>query len=220
MKKISLSALLLFLIRFTATAQTKNVPSVIALYPNEIKSDSVSSVALSIYKNDSALNDTFRKGYIKPGLAPNWKTIREKELDYMEKQDFFSILVLTITRELTYKEVENRSNLLIYPIKEKSASSLIAYKKIADQNNVSWLVNFTKVETHSIGDKHTLIVSVQLYNSITPRLFLDKTFTLDSSALKESESCNETWHCLSEQIASLIVIELADKIERNIRFVR
>jgi len=220
MKKSYLSTLLIFVGVWSAMGQAKNVPSVIALYPNEIKSDSASAAAVKIYKNDSAITDAFRKGYVKPNLASNWKTIREKELVYMEKQDFFSMLVLAVTRELTYKEVENRSDLLIFPVKERCPGTLAAYKKVADQHKISWVINFTKVETRSVGSKCTLLVSVQLYNAIMPILFLDKNFALDSSALQENENCSETWQCLSQQIAHAIAAELADKIERNIRFNR
>jgi hypothetical protein len=204
----------------SAHAQSLNVPSVIALYPNSIEMDSLAATELKGYENEKAVTDEFRKGFLREGLAPNWKTIRQKELEFMEKQDFFSILVLAVTRELTYKEVENRSNLLIYPTKEKSISSLTAYKKIADQNKMSWVVNFIKAEAHMLNGKRSLVVSVQLYNVVQPRLFLDKKFIIDSTLLQEAEACEEVWVCLSQQISNMVVIDLMDKIERFIRLSR
>jgi len=204
----------------TAFAQDGNVPSVIALYPNEIVMDSLAATELKVYENDKAVTDEFRKGFLRDGLAPNWKIIRQNELTFMAKQDFFSLMVLMVTHDLTYKEVENRSNLLIYPTKEKSASSLTTYKKIADQSKMSWVINFTKAEARVNNGKRSLIIAVQLYNVIQPRLFLDKKFTIDSTLLNEPENCEEIWSCLSQQLSASIVIDLVDKIERNIRLSR
>ena len=204
----------------TAFAQAGNVPSVIALYPNEIVMDSLAAAELKVYENDKAVTDEFRKGFLRDGLDPNWKIIRQNELTFMAKQDFFSLMVLMVTHDLTYKEVENRSNLLIYPTKEKSASSLTAYKKIADQSKMSWVINFTKAEARVNNGKRSLIIAVQLYNVIQPRLFLDKKFTIDSTLLNEPENCEEIWSCLSQQLSASIVIDLVDKIERNIRLSR
>ena len=201
-------------------AQAVNVPSVIALYPNEIQVDSLAATELNFYKNDNAVTDEFRKGFLRDGLAPNWKTIRQKELTFMEKQDFFSLLILAITHELTYKEVENRSNLLIYPVKDRSASSLAAYKTIVDQNKMSWLINFPKAEALVTNGKRTLTISLQLYNAVQPRLFLDKKFSVDVTAISDAENCEEPWACLSQQITSSVVTDLMDKIERNIRLAR
>jgi hypothetical protein len=201
-------------------AQSGNVPNVIALYFNEIKMDSLASAELKIYANDKAVTDEFRKSFLRDGLAPNWKTIRQKELAFMEQQDFFSLLILSVTRELTYKEVENRSNLLIYPTKEKSESSLTAYKKIIDQNKMSWLVNFTKAEAGLVNGKRSLTIAVQLFNAIQPRLFLDKKYTIDASTVSDAASCEEIWACYSQQIAVQVAVDLMDKIERNIRLAR
>src|ERR1041385_4091760 len=88
-------------------AQTGNVPSVIALSFNEVKMDSLATTELKVYIKDKAVTDEFRKSFLRDGLAPNWKTIRQRELAFMEQQDFFSMLILSVTRELTYKEVEN-----------------------------------------------------------------------------------------------------------------
>ncbi len=204
----------------TVFAQTGNVPSVIALYPNEIVMDSLAAAELKGYENNKMVTDEFRKGFLRDGLDPNWKIIRQNELTFMEKQDFFSSMVLTVTHDLTYKEVENRPDLIIYPSKEKSPSSLTSYKKIADQNKMSWVVNFTKVETRVNNGKRILTITVQLYNVVQPRLFLDKKFTLDSALLNEPENCEEIWSCLSQQLSASIVIDLVDKIERNIRLSR
>ncbi|MBI3483059.1 MAG: hypothetical protein HY015_08830 [Bacteroidetes bacterium] len=203
-----------------AFAQHGNVPSVIALYPNEIETDSLAATELKNYENEKAITEDFRKGFLREGLAPNWKIIRQNELAFMEHQDFFSMLVLTITHELTYKEADNRTNLLIYPIKERCAGSLLANKKIADHNKISWVINFLKAEARMVEGKRRLTISVQLYNAVSPRFFLDKKFSIDSGSLTELENCQEIWGCLSQQLATSVVIDLMDKIERNIRLNR
>jgi hypothetical protein len=128
--------------------------------------------------------------------------------------------VFAITHELTYKEVENRSNLLIYPTKERSENSLAAYKKIVDQNKMSWVVSFPRAEASILNGKRKLTISVQLYNAVQPRLFIDKKYSIDSSSISDKENCEEIWACLSQRITDLIVVDLIDKIERNIRLAR
>jgi len=201
-------------------SQTKFVPTVITLYPNESKVDSASYIELKLYEKTGVVTDQLRKEFLREGLASNWKIIRENELSFMDQQDFWSLLILSVTRELTYKEIENRSNLLIYPLKQTLANTLPSYKKLADQNKVSWVVNFVRAEALQEADKQILRVTVQLYNVVTNRIFLDKVYSVDSFSLTQSENCEDKWLCMAEHIQQAVVFDLADKIEKYIRHER
>ncbi len=201
-------------------AQLKFVPTIVALYPREINNDSVSSMELRNYQQRGVVTEQLRKQFLRDGLAPNWKTIRERELAFMDEQDFNTLFVLSLTRELTYLEIENRPNLLIYPLRTTSDNSPISYKRLADERKVSWIINVTRVETISEGDKRVLKVNVQLYNVVTNRLFLDKQYISDSTNAIPTETCSDTWLCMAEQIHKSAVIDIADKVEKNIRHER
>jgi hypothetical protein len=211
----------LFFLASNLSAQTKFLPTVIALYPNEIAvTDSIAQKELNVYKKNGVVTQQLRNEYLRPGLALNWKTIREKELAFMDAQDFFTILTLSVTRELAYREIENRANLLIYPLKQTLPGTLIAYKKIADQHKVSWVMNGIRSEASIVENKRMLKITIQLYNVVTNRVYLDKIYSADSSMLTEEEIFDEVWIYLAEKIQQAIVIDLADKIERNIRHER
>lgn len=203
-----------------AQVQGKFLPSVVVLYPSAIKADSTSASELKSFEKQETITDAFRQEYVRPGLPPNWKTIREKELLFIDQQDFYSLLELTITRELTYREMENRTNLLIYPSKDKSVADLVAFKKMADQHQVSWVLSITKVETTLQNSIRKLIVNVQLYNVITHRIYLTQVYTQSSESITDSSACESVWMCLIESIKDPIVTDVADRIEKNIRHYR
>jgi hypothetical protein len=201
--------------------QTKFVPAVAALYPTEVKvADTVSARELKAYDKTGVVTEQMRKEFLREGLALNWKTIREKELEFIDEQDFFSVLMLSITRELTYREIENRNDLLIFPLKQTALNTLPACKKVADQHRVSWVVNFVKAEASKDGDNRALSISIQLYNVVTNRMYIDKKFTFTSLELPEDAVCSDVWNCLAGKMTDAIVTDLADKIERNIRHAR
>jgi hypothetical protein len=215
-----LVAICILFISVIGSAQSKFVPTIITLYPTKIKTDSISSLELKSYEQTGVVTEQLRKEFLREGLAPNWRLIRQRELDFMDTQNFFTLLVLSTTRELTYKEMENRNNLLIFPLKQTQDNALPLYKKTADQHKVSWVINLLQCETQVQGENRSLKVLAQLYNVVTNRIYLDKIYVADSSTLSPSETCNDTWLCLGEAVQKAMVIDLSDKIEKNIRHER
>lgn len=202
-----------------AQAPGKFIPSVVALYPSVVKSDSASGIEIKAFEKQETITDAFRQEYVRAGLPTNWKTIREKELLFIDQQDFYSLLELTVTRELTYREMENRTNLLIYPSKDKSVVDLAAFKKMADLHQVSWVVSITKIETTLQNSIRKLVVNVQLYNVITHRIYLTQVYSQSSESI-DPAACESIWMCLIESIKHPIVTDVADRIEKNIRHYR
>lgn len=201
-------------------APSKFIPSVVALYPTVTVSDSIAAVELLAFVKQDAITEEFRREYVRDGLPPNWKLIREKELPFIENQDFYSTLELAITRELTYREMENRVNLLIYPSTDKSVSDLQAFKQIADSHKVSWVLSITRVETAVKADVRKLAVTVQLYNVITHRVYLSQSYTQTTETLADAAACESVWLCLADMIKDSVVTDVADRIEKNIRHFR
>jgi hypothetical protein len=199
-------------------SQEKFSPTVVILSPANINvSDSSIMEEISPYTIEQELSDEFKKGFLNPGLAPNWRRIRERELEFMPQQNFFTMISLNISRELAYLEVDHRPNMVIYPVKETSINDLVTYKKLCDKFQVSWVINPIMVELLSIGGKREMRLKVYLYNVVTHRLYVDKLYTLNETALTEVDSCNSTWLCLSQAVQQLAIADLFDKIEKNIR---
>lgn len=164
------------------------------------------------------ITDEIRKNYVKADLAPNWKIIRNSELDFIAKQDFFSTLVIMLSRELTYKESDYHDYPLIYPVRETCGKDLTRLKILADKYKVSWVVNCLRVETEVSSGKRRLSVHIQMYNAMTKRLFIDSVYKADDTL---SESCEEeSWLCTIENIKKDLVKDMVDKVEKNRQYHR
>lgn len=218
--KIYILLFIYFLVSISSFSQVKFVPTVVVLYPNEIIEDSVSIKELNYYRQDVSVTEEFKKKFLHEGLTANWKIIRERELSFMSNQNFYTAMVLSITHELVYREIENRSSLIIYPLKQPVGNSLFAYKKLADQHKVSWIVNMVRTDATSIGDKRILNIKIHLYNVVTNRLFIEKEYMVNSTMITLSEECSDIWLCMFNSIQGTIVFDLSDKIEKNIRYER
>lgn len=215
MKSPSFFILIVFLLVIRTNAQVKFEPSMVVLFPNEVVMSAAIKKELHDYVQEVEITDEIRKNFIKEGLAANWKMIREKELDFIKKQDFPTLLTLAITREFTYREVQHHDNLLIYPVKETCGTDRAIYKLLTDKYNVTWLLNITKVELfYSEQKKKSMKVSLQLFNTHATWLFIDTTYAADDSITPQS--CEPgTWLCLVENVKSRIAKEVTDKVERN-----
>jgi hypothetical protein len=220
MKRSALFLYFLLLSIGICFGQEKFVPTVAVLNPSKIFiNDSLIKREIDMYSIEQEFSEDFKKDFLNARLASNWRTIREKELIYMEKQDFFSMIPLNISRELGYLEVDHRPTMVIYPVKEALNNDLAAYKKLSDRLQVSWIINPWTVELMSLEGKRTLSLKVYLYNVVTHRIYLDKIYTVDESQIEPdgSEQCDTPWICLSQSIQKLVVHDLFDRIEKNIR---
>lgn len=203
----------LLLTSMLTNAQEKLEPTVLYLYPREVEMSDAVKNDLAAYNKETEITDEVRNNFIQPGLAPNWKSIRSKELEFIQKQDFVTVFVVALSRELAYKELEYHPNLLIFPWKETSASDKVSYKKLADKFDMSWLVNIPKVElTQDASGKH-MKVSIQLFNTLTGWIFLDTSYTVDSSSIGSCEE--DDWYCMVERIKVPITRDIADKVDKN-----
>lgn len=203
---------LLFL--FLYPGQPGFEPTLIVLYPHEIVMAGNIAKELDQYTQETEITDEIRKGFVKEGLPENWKIVREKELEFARKQDFASLLALTISRDITYREVQYHDNLLIFPVKESAGADKNIYKSLAEKYHVTWVVNIVKVELSYAGSSKQIKVTLQLYNALTGWVFLDSFYTADDSVTPET--CEPgSWLCLAENVKTHIARDVTDKVERN-----
>lgn len=213
MKKYSLLILFIISSSLVGKAQTVFDPTAVILYPYQVMANDTIDREHDVYVKELEITEEVRKNYVKPGLAKNWKIIREKELEFLKKQDFSTLLVLTLSRELTYREMEHHENLLIYPLREPMNNKLL-YKSVAQKHNVTWIINILKVELSSTKKVKTMKVTLQMYNVIANRVMLDKIYTTDDTTTPTSCEAGG-WLCLVENIKVPMVKDMEDKIERS-----
>jgi hypothetical protein len=201
-------------------AQLKFLPTIIALYPREMKVDSIASIELNNYRQSGIVTEQLRKQFLRDGLAPNWKMIREKELAFMDEQDFNTLFLLSLTRELAYIEIENRPSLLIYPLRINNDNSPAFYRRLADEHKVSWIIDVIRTEAICQDDKRVLKITIQLFNVVTNRILLDKQYISDSVTATPTDTCSDSWLCMAERIQKTAAVDITDKVEKNIRYER
>ena len=205
----------LFLLSWLASAQEKPEPTVLFLYPADVIIPQSIKPELTVYDKEIEITTEIRNSYVTPGLSPNWKTIRENELEFVKRQNFATLLVIGLSRELTYRAVQHFDNILIYPLKKSLEPNKVTYKILAEQYSMSWLVNVHKIELSRTGSTNQLTVSVELYNPNPDWVFVDSTYTVDDTAL-DAAACEEgIWYCLSEKLKITIIDDLEDKIQKN-----
>jgi hypothetical protein len=213
MKKHIALTLFISLSTLISKAQAVFEPSVVILYPQAVIANDTINREHDVYIKELEITEALRKSYVKEGLAKNWKIIREKELEFIKKQDFATLLTLTLSRELTYKELEHHENPLIFPVKEPLTNKLL-YKSIAQKYHVTWVINILKVELSTIKKVKKMKLTLQTYNVIASRVMSDATFNADNTTTPDSCEAGG-WLCLVENIKAAVAKDLEDKIEKS-----
>jgi hypothetical protein len=207
----------LLLISIHLGAQTHFKPSLIVLYPAEAVVTGDVGEKLKMHETEMEISEALRKDFIKDDLPLNWKLTREKELEFIQKQDYFVLLTLAISREITYKEIEYHHNSLIYPLKETiiepAKHETVPYKKMAEAHQVTWIVNIKKAVVSREDGNMTLTVHYKLYNIKTNRFMRDNTVAFQ--APENDVACSEDWTCLIDGIKDKMTEDLVHYIERN-----
>ncbi len=199
--------------------QNRFSPTVVIMYPHEIVAEDSILTGLKGYEKETVITDEIRKNYVQENLAENWKIIRTKELEFIQKQDFFSALPFYVSSNLTYKVYDYHDNLLIYPIKKTSRPDHASLKQISTTFRADWVVNPVLIEMKYTDAGKVMIAHVVLYNSISNRIFLDKTYTVNANNPGGQLSCNEgSWQCTINNVVESVILDLFDKLEKNRKY--
>ena len=211
--------LILFLVSSYAQAQVVFSPTIIATWPYQEVADESILNELSDYNREIEITDEIRSGYVQESLAENWKIIRGKELDYLKKQTFFSQISYLITTNLTYKIYEYHNHPLIYPVTDKTSSDKVPLRTLAKKYGVDWVINIVKMEVKNVDGEKVAEARIMLYNVVTDRIFLDKTYgkkPLNPGGQLECEA--GSWQCALNSIVEEAVNDLFDQFEKNRRY--
>jgi hypothetical protein len=205
---------ILGLLSFPAHCQDDLEPTVVLLYPNALTASDPILNALEEYSTTLEITEEVRRNFVRDDLTKNWKLIRTHELDFIQHQDFLKLFVITVSRDVTYKEANYHDRPYIFPLDKKLPADRLAYHTLADSCKVSWVVNFTNVTLTETNGVKTLSVYVQMYNAMTRRLFIDSTFKVTDQ--KVPEGCEAgSWDCLIENIKGILTESIVDKVEKN-----
>jgi hypothetical protein len=207
------------LLSIPSFAQTKVEPTIALLYPHSIITTDSIREEIKVYEQEVELTQQDKEKFVHSSLAPNWKFIRENELNFRTKQNFFANLVLATQYSLIYKIIEYDADLLIFPVRETCNGDLQHYKEVANKHNVSWIVNYVNVSLYKTQEKKYLKVRLQLYNVVTHKIFLNKEYIVDAVKKGEDINCEDTkWDCAIENLILVASPDLLHQLQRNRRF--
>ncbi len=219
MKRFCFLLAILFTPGFYIFAQSNFSPTIIATWPNQELADEEILSELSEYNRDIEITDEIRANYAKESLAENWKIIRNKELDYLQKQSFFSQISFLLTTNLTYKIYEYHSQPLVYPVTDKSSTNRTEIQSLAKKYGVDWVIDVVSVSAKMVEGEKIVEARILLYNIVTNRIFLDKTYTKKPLNPGGQLECEEgSWQCALNSIVDEAVGDLFDQFEKNRRY--
>jgi len=207
-----------FTIAYCANAQTAFNPKVAILYPNQIVASDKILADLDIYKKHVEITDELRTKYVGDQLTDNWKTIRTKELEFIADQDFFGNMTFRESSNLTYEVYAYESFPLIFPVRDKSAPNKESYRNLAEKYGVNWVVNIAKLEFSEGSDKQ-LTATIQLYNSISDRIFINRQYVGGTPNPGGNLDCySGSWECAANNIVKNSVADIFDILDKYRKF--
>ena len=204
---------------YSLFAQSEFSPTIIATWPGQELADEEVLSELSEYNREIEITDEIRSNYAKESLAENWKIVRNKELDYLQKQTFFSQISFLITTNLTYKIYEYHPNPLVYPVTDKLSVNRVEMLNLAKKYAVDWVIDVVSVSAKKVEGEKIVEARIILYNIVTNRTFLDKTYTKKPVNPGGQLECEDgSWQCSLNSIVDEAVVDLFDQLEKNRRY--
>ena len=182
--------------------QTKFEPQILITAPCTVKYDPVfesdiTAANLELKSNSKIVNaangvsDSMLKG-----LPENWKICKKYEMEFLKKADFFKTASFISEQYLAYRLFESFPNLMIKLKDVKCDGGHNELKKLAEQEQVQYVLNFTSIELYKQNNISYAKVDIQLYDRVTDSLMLQQTYTGDWHNPGFEFCCEEkTIHC-------------------------
>ena len=198
-----LLSLILSLIIFQPTlGQPAYRPSIATLDPHTRAYDSASQKELE------NLHENLRAS--KKNVTTGFGTDEQKEMlldslfnRFQEKMDFFSKLTLDLSGSLNLALLGKSENIFSFPIHYTSDGNLDALKKIAQDNNVSWVLSPKEIRIETLNDVRTIKVQLQLYSSRLHKVLIDRIYIANSKNLDPYLKCQDnSLECCIDHITS------------------
>ena len=219
MKKVLVAGFLILIVANVSYAQNKFTPTLIVTYPLQISASDSLLKEVEDYTRETVITDEIRNNYVPENLAENWKIIRSKELEFLQKQNYFSQLPFGITTNLTYKIFDYHETPLVFPVNDVCQDTHTSVQAIAKKYKVDWVVNPVKVEIKHTEKGNTMVAHIKLYNVVTNRFFLDEIYTSNTENLTGALECEQgSWQCAVNSIIAQSIVDIFDRLEKNRRY--
>lgn len=183
MKKLTI-IVLTFTFALTALGQTFE-PQILILTPNEFKYDKtfdkdIKSKNKELSKRPKNSEQTeFVKSEEFKKQPDNIQRITLSEINFSEKLDFSKQASFIAHQYLAYRFYERFPNLLILLSNTKSNGSPTDLKKIADNDKIQYVLNFSRIELYKKDGISFAKISVQLYDNSSQTFLINSEYEGD-----------------------------------------
>lgn len=220
MKKLTI-ILLTFTFALTALGQTFE-PQILILTPNELKYEKtfetdIKSANKDLSKrpknseqNDFVKSDEFKK------QPDNIQRITLSEISFSEKFDFSKQASLIAHQYLVYRFYERFPNLLILLSNTKSNGSQTELKKIADNDKIQYVLNFSRIELYKKDGISFAKISVQLYDNSSQTFLINSEYEGDWSNPGFEFACTDkSIDCTISNALSKVLADVIYQVASN-----
>jgi hypothetical protein len=205
MKRTKTILILLFLIvTVLSFGQAKFEPTIVILSPNETSYEKSFEKELTGYNNTLKNNNNYKDEEIQTYLSSseftsqpeNIQEMTKSEIEFLKKMNFFKQASSISSQFLAYRFFEKFPNLLIKLKDQKSNGALNDLRQISKKENVQYVINFSKIELYKQDMVSYAKIKIQLYDSITNSIILDKSYIGDWNNPGFEFSCsNQSINC-------------------------
>lgn len=113
------------------------------------------------------------------GQPANLKLMQQSTVDFLSQIDFSKEISIFAQQYLTYRFYEKFPNCLILLKDQKSIDSMEGLRKIASDQNMAYVLNFSKISLYKQNGETYCKVNMQLYEQQSNKLLIDKEYTGD-----------------------------------------
>lgn len=164
-------------------ALTQTGPQILILSPNETKFESALDKellknvnnykkSLNLEQADAfLLSDEFKK------RPENAQIITRSEIEYLRTLDHKNLVSYLAEQYLSYKLYEKFEGVVVRLKNAKSNGSTAELKKIAADENTTFVLNFSTIELYKEKRQSFAKITVQLYDHTSGKMLLSETYT-------------------------------------------
>lgn len=223
--RLSILATTLIIFSISAFGQTDTFrPTIVILYPYEKIVSQEIDKELQKFKIETEIADDRKADWIKQaGDAKNWIKIKEAELEFLKKQDFFTKLTFVCEIYISFKLFEYNPNFLSLPVLDSCNGDNKALKAIAEKYKVDWVLNFPRIKLEKDGSQKKTTVTFQLYNVNADKVMFQKDYVGINKNPGLEFTCmdnEDSWECTLNNLESVALFDILDEINRGKKYWR
>ncbi|TFF40942.1 hypothetical protein [Mucilaginibacter psychrotolerans] len=183
MKKLLLFAISTYCICLNALAQADFEPKILILSPAAVTVSHLLEKAVNYQTVALQTKASSMPAGAQPGEAQqpaNIKMMRASTIAFLKDISFEKQVSLYAQNYLTYRFYERFTNCLLLVSNKTSGGTRQSMQEIATEENVTYVLNFPKVSFYQQSGQKYCKLQVQLYDSQSNTLLLDKEYTGNS----------------------------------------